>query len=120
MKDYLKFFELLYVLLLSDKRLDEQNIMNNSKVMVLKESEPEGQKAIREVEEKNRSHSESVQRTQKGFQILSERGETVSTWSYTSTHLSFNIAFYQPVHLHRESCGVCCVKIYVVKFRSCK
>lgn len=59
--------------------------------MVLKESEPEGQKAIREVEEKNRSYSESVQRTQKGFQILSERGETVSTWlCYGCTAFQYN------------------------------
>lgn len=44
--------------------------------MVLKVSEPEGQKAVKEAEEKKRFHDESVQRTQKGFQILSERGET--------------------------------------------
>ncbi|XP_063062829.1 NEDD8 ultimate buster 1 [Engraulis encrasicolus] len=59
--------------LLPDKRLDEQNVKNNSKVMVLKVSEPEGKKAMVEEEEKKRSQDESMQRTQKGFQILSER-----------------------------------------------
>ncbi|KAI5106506.1 NEDD8 ultimate buster 1 isoform X2 [Silurus meridionalis] len=56
-----------------DKRLDEQNVKNNSKIMVLKLSEPEIKKEIMEVEEKMRSNEESVQRVQKGFQILSER-----------------------------------------------
>ncbi|KAI4884118.1 hypothetical protein NFI96_032763 [Prochilodus magdalenae] len=56
-----------------DKRLDEQNVRNNSKIMILKVSEPEGQKAMVEEEEKTRLKEESLQRTQKGFQILSER-----------------------------------------------
>ncbi|TSK16088.1 NEDD8 ultimate buster 1 [Bagarius yarrelli] len=73
-------FELKYIKLIlngktlfPDKRLDEQNVKNNSKVMVLKVTEPEGKKAMMEAEGKNRSHEESIQRTQKGFQILSER-----------------------------------------------
>ncbi|KAM9488381.1 NEDD8 ultimate buster 1 isoform 1-T3 [Clarias gariepinus] len=73
-------FELKYIklivngkMLFPEKRLDEQNVKNNSKVMVLKLSEPEGKKAMIEEEQKNRSHDESVQRTQKGFEILSER-----------------------------------------------
>lgn len=71
--------------------------------MVLRVSEPEGQKAIKEAEEKKRSHDESVQRTQKGFQILSERGEAMSTWSYTSIQHSSSIVHPSSVHLHHES-----------------
>ncbi|XP_007233945.3 NEDD8 ultimate buster 1 [Astyanax mexicanus] len=56
-----------------DLRLDEQNVKNNSKIMVLKQGEPEQRKEIVEVEEKKRNEEESFQRTQKGFQILSER-----------------------------------------------
>ncbi|XP_036445543.1 NEDD8 ultimate buster 1 [Colossoma macropomum] len=56
-----------------DKRLEEQNVRNNSRIMILKVSEPEGKKAMVEVEEKKRLQEESLQRTQKGFQILSER-----------------------------------------------
>ncbi|XP_053491150.1 NEDD8 ultimate buster 1 [Ictalurus furcatus] len=73
-------FELKYIKLIlngktlsPDKRLDEQNVKNNSKVMVLKVTEPEGKKAMVDEEEKKRSNEESVQRTRKGFQILSER-----------------------------------------------
>ncbi|KAB5586470.1 hypothetical protein PHYPO_G00002040 [Pangasianodon hypophthalmus] len=73
-------FDLKYIKLIlngktlsPEKRLDEQNVKNNSKVMVLKVAEPEGKKAMMELEEEKRSHEESVQRTQKGFQILSER-----------------------------------------------
>ncbi|KAI1888946.1 hypothetical protein AGOR_G00173990 [Albula goreensis] len=55
-----------------DMRLDEQNVKHNSKVMVLKVSEPE-RKKLMEDEEKKRSQNESVKRTKKGFQILSER-----------------------------------------------
>ncbi|XP_060778402.1 NEDD8 ultimate buster 1 [Neoarius graeffei] len=73
-------FELKYIKLIlngktlsPDKRLDEQNVKNNSKIMVLRASEPEGKKAMMEAEDKKRSHDESLQRTQKGFQILSER-----------------------------------------------
>lgn len=57
--------------------------------MVLKVSEPEQKKEMMEVEEKKRSHDESLQRTQKGFEILSERGEIMSTWSYMPIKLSF-------------------------------
>lgn len=67
----------LCLLLLLDMRLDEQNVKNNSKVMVLKGTDPEVQKAMKETEEKNQTHKESVQRTKMGFQILSERGETM-------------------------------------------
>ncbi|KAL7887037.1 hypothetical protein AOLI_G00047580 [Acnodon oligacanthus] len=56
-----------------DERLDEQNVRNNSRIMILKVSEPEGKKAMVEAEEKKRLQKESLQRTQKGFQILSER-----------------------------------------------
>uniref|UniRef100_A0AAY4AIK2 UBA domain-containing protein n=1 Tax=Denticeps clupeoides TaxID=299321 RepID=A0AAY4AIK2_9TELE len=56
-----------------DKRLDEQNVKHNSKLMVVKESEPEERRDVAEVEKKARMDEESLQRTQKGFQILSER-----------------------------------------------
>uniref|UniRef100_A0AAY4AMY9 UBA domain-containing protein n=1 Tax=Denticeps clupeoides TaxID=299321 RepID=A0AAY4AMY9_9TELE len=59
--------------LISDKRLDEQNVKHNSKLMVVKESEPEERRDVAEVEKKARMDEESLQRTQKGFQILSER-----------------------------------------------
>ncbi|KAJ8418807.1 hypothetical protein AAFF_G00003060 [Aldrovandia affinis] len=59
-----------------DKRLDEQNMKHNAKVMVLKVSEPERKKLMKEEEEKKRSQNESVKRTKKGFQILSERDGT--------------------------------------------
>ncbi|XP_076147120.1 NEDD8 ultimate buster 1 [Alosa pseudoharengus] len=55
------------------KSLDEQKVMTNSKIMVLKVSKPEGIQAMTEEEEKKKSQDESMQRAQKGFQILSER-----------------------------------------------
>ncbi|KAJ8010626.1 hypothetical protein DPEC_G00077030 [Dallia pectoralis] len=57
-----------------ERRLDEQNVKNNSKVMVLRVCKPESKKQLVEEEEKKKTKDESVQRTQKGFQILSERG----------------------------------------------
>ncbi|KAF4087874.1 hypothetical protein AMELA_G00076350 [Ameiurus melas] len=73
-------FELKYIQLIvsgktlsPDKRLDEQNVKNKSTVMVLKVTEPEGKKEMMELEEKKRVIEQSVQRTRKGFQILSER-----------------------------------------------
>ncbi|KAJ8374979.1 hypothetical protein SKAU_G00055590 [Synaphobranchus kaupii] len=59
-----------------DKRLDEQNVKHNDKMMVLKVSEPERKQLMKEEEEKKRSQNESVKRTEKGFQILSERDGT--------------------------------------------
>lgn len=59
--------------LVPDKTLDEQKVMNNSKVMVLKLPEPEEKKAMVVEEDKRKSQEESMKRTQKGFQILSER-----------------------------------------------
>uniref|UniRef100_A0A8C9RHQ7 Negative regulator of ubiquitin like proteins 1 n=1 Tax=Scleropages formosus TaxID=113540 RepID=A0A8C9RHQ7_SCLFO len=56
-----------------EKRLDEQGVKHNSRVMVLKKSEPETQQRMLEEEQKKKSQDESVRRTQKGFQILSER-----------------------------------------------
>ncbi|KAL4616882.1 NEDD8 ultimate buster 1 [Arapaima gigas] len=56
-----------------EKRLDEQNVKHNSKIMVLKITEPEIQQRILEEEQKKKSQDESVKRTQKGYQILSER-----------------------------------------------
>ncbi|XP_024136233.1 NEDD8 ultimate buster 1 isoform X1 [Oryzias melastigma] len=56
--------------LCTDQRLDEQGVKNHSKVMVLKVSDSE-QMSKEEQEKKERN--ESLQRAQKGFQILSER-----------------------------------------------
>lgn len=56
----------------ADKRLDEQGVRNNSKMMVLSVSEEDRRRQITE-ELQNKNQKESIQRTQKGFQILSER-----------------------------------------------
>ncbi|XP_072235024.1 NEDD8 ultimate buster 1 [Leuresthes tenuis] len=56
--------------LCADQRLDQQGVKNHSKMMVLKVSDAE--QVSREEEEK-KNQSESLQRTKKGFQILSER-----------------------------------------------
>ncbi|XP_073344233.1 NEDD8 ultimate buster 1 [Pagrus major] len=56
-----------------DQRLDEQGVKNHSKMMVLKVSDAEWKQQLSEEEEKKKNQNESVQRTQKGFQILSER-----------------------------------------------
>ncbi|CAN9506214.1 unnamed protein product [Ophioblennius macclurei] len=56
-----------------DQRLDEQQVKNHSKVMVLKLSDAEWRQQLGEEEEKRRSQEESLRRTHKGFQILSER-----------------------------------------------
>ncbi len=63
------------------KRLDEQNVKNNSKIMVLVVSSEQEKNEMREEEEKKRQHDEGFQRTQKGFQILSERGEPAILWA---------------------------------------
>lgn len=55
------------------KRLDEQNVKNNSKIMVLVVSSEQEKSEMREEEEKKRQQDEGFQRTQKGFQLLSER-----------------------------------------------
>ncbi|XP_018544075.1 NEDD8 ultimate buster 1 isoform X2 [Lates calcarifer] len=56
-----------------DQRLDEQGVKNHSKVMVLKVSDAELKQQMSEEEQKKKEQNESLQRTQKGFQILSER-----------------------------------------------
>ncbi|MED6290447.1 hypothetical protein CHARACLAT_013068 [Characodon lateralis] len=53
-----------------ETHLDEQGVKNHSKVMVLKVSDAE---QINKEEEEKKNQNESIQRTQKGFQILSER-----------------------------------------------
>uniref|UniRef100_A0A1A8AKR8 Negative regulator of ubiquitin-like proteins 1 n=2 Tax=Nothobranchius furzeri TaxID=105023 RepID=A0A1A8AKR8_NOTFU len=53
-----------------DQCLDEQGVKNHSKVMVLKVNDAE---QLNKEEEEKKNQSESLQRTQKGFQILSER-----------------------------------------------
>ncbi|XP_041823981.1 NEDD8 ultimate buster 1 [Melanotaenia boesemani] len=54
----------------ADQQLDEQGVKNHSKMMVLKVSDAE---QMTKDEEDRKNQNESVQRTQKGFQILSER-----------------------------------------------
>ncbi|KAI3355568.1 hypothetical protein L3Q82_018396, partial [Scortum barcoo] len=56
-----------------DQRLDEQGVKNNSKMMVLKVTDAEWKQQQSKEEEKTKRQNESIQRTQKGFQILSER-----------------------------------------------
>ncbi|XP_061569673.1 NEDD8 ultimate buster 1 isoform X2 [Cololabis saira] len=56
--------------LTADRPLDQQGVKNHSKIMVLKGSDAE---LLAREEEERRNQSESLQRTQKGFQILSER-----------------------------------------------
>lgn len=56
-----------------DQRLDEQGVKNHSKVMVLKVSDAELKQQMNEEEQRKTEQSQSVQRTQRGFQILSER-----------------------------------------------
>lgn len=56
-----------------DQTLDKQGVKNHNKMMVLRVSDGEW-KPGSEVGEKQDQH-ESIQRTQKGFQILSERGD---------------------------------------------
>ncbi|XP_016092346.1 NEDD8 ultimate buster 1 [Sinocyclocheilus grahami] len=55
------------------KRLDEQNVKNNSKIMVLVVSSEQEKTEMLKKEENKRQQDEGLQRTQKGFQILSER-----------------------------------------------
>ncbi|KAF4095507.1 hypothetical protein G5714_023110 [Onychostoma macrolepis] len=55
------------------KRLDEQNVKSNSKIMVLVVSSEQEKTEMLKNEEKTRQQDEGFQRTQKGFQILSER-----------------------------------------------
>jgi uncharacterized Zn-finger protein len=59
-----------------EQRLDEQGVRNNSKIMVLRVNEEDRRRQITE-EEQKKNQKESIDRTQKGFQILSERGVCV-------------------------------------------
>nr|XP_057916906.1 NEDD8 ultimate buster 1-like isoform X1 [Doryrhamphus excisus]XP_057916907.1 NEDD8 ultimate buster 1-like isoform X1 [Doryrhamphus excisus]XP_057916908.1 NEDD8 ultimate buster 1-like isoform X1 [Doryrhamphus excisus]XP_057916909.1 NEDD8 ultimate buster 1-like isoform X1 [Doryrhamphus excisus]XP_057916910.1 NEDD8 ultimate buster 1-like isoform X1 [Doryrhamphus excisus]XP_057916911.1 NEDD8 ultimate buster 1-like isoform X1 [Doryrhamphus excisus] len=58
------------------QRLDQQGVQNHSKMMVLKVSDAECAQQACEEADKARNQNESVQRTQRGFQILSERDGT--------------------------------------------
>lgn len=60
----------------SDDRLDRQGVKNHSKLMVLKVSDGEEEKKRNQEEErKKKSQEESIQRTHKAFNILSNRGQ---------------------------------------------
>lgn len=75
-------------LLPSDKRLDEQGVKNHSKIMVLKVTDDELKRQMlkEELERRNKKENQdkSLQRTEKGFQILSERGATEQNRPETS------------------------------------
>nr|XP_055072766.1 NEDD8 ultimate buster 1-like [Misgurnus anguillicaudatus] len=58
-----------------EKRLDEQNVKNKSRIMVLPVSS-KNRNDLLEYEKEKRSADEGVQRTQRGIQILSERQST--------------------------------------------
>ncbi|XP_074484158.1 NEDD8 ultimate buster 1 isoform X2 [Sebastes fasciatus] len=62
-----------------DQRLDQQGVKNHSKMMVLKVSDAEWKLQLSNEEEKKKNQNESIQRTQKGFQILSERDGSEDT-----------------------------------------
>ncbi|XP_059182922.1 NEDD8 ultimate buster 1 [Centropristis striata] len=62
-----------------DQRLDHQGVKNHSKVMVLKVSDAELKQQLSDEEEKKKNNNESLQRTHKGFQILSERDGSEDT-----------------------------------------
>lgn len=62
-----------------DQRLDQQGVKNHSKMMVLKVSDAEWKQLNEKDEEKKRNQNESIQRTQKCFQILSERDGSEDT-----------------------------------------
>ncbi|XP_020350027.1 NEDD8 ultimate buster 1 isoform X3 [Oncorhynchus kisutch] len=74
----LKYIQLIFKgkTLTPEKRLDEQNVKNKSKMMVLRVSVPERKNQMLAVEEEKKTQDQSVQRTQRGFQILSERDGT--------------------------------------------
>lgn len=62
-----------------DQRLDQQGVKNHSKMMVLKVSDAEWRQQASEEDQKRKNQNESLQRTQKGFQILSERDGSEDT-----------------------------------------
>ncbi|XP_074549030.1 NEDD8 ultimate buster 1 [Halichoeres trimaculatus] len=65
-----------------DKRLDEQGVKNHSKMMVLKVSDTEWRQQANEEDEKRRNQKESLLRTHRGFQILSERDGSEETSTF--------------------------------------
>ncbi|XP_067341677.1 NEDD8 ultimate buster 1-like isoform X1 [Channa argus] len=77
----LKYIRLLSGKILSaDQRLDEQGVKNHTKIMVTRVTDAKLIEQLRKDEEERRNQEEekknqdkSLQRTQKGFQILSER-----------------------------------------------
>ncbi|XP_009295948.1 NEDD8 ultimate buster 1 [Danio rerio] len=56
-----------------ERRLDEQKVKNNSKIMVVKGAPPDAKAEMYKNEEEKRKQDEEIKKTQKGFQILSER-----------------------------------------------
>lgn len=59
--------------LTADQRLNCQGVTNHSRLMVLKVSDAELKQQISKDEEEEKNQSDGLQRTYKGFQILSER-----------------------------------------------
>ncbi|XP_061777458.1 NEDD8 ultimate buster 1 isoform X3 [Nerophis ophidion] len=58
------------------QHLDQQDVKNHSKIMVLKVSDAEFVQQASEEADKVKNQNESLQRTHRGFQILSERDGT--------------------------------------------
>lgn len=62
-----------------EQRLDEQGVRNHSKMMVLRVSDSEWKQQQNLEQERQNNQNQSLQRTQKGFQILSEREEDLDS-----------------------------------------
>ncbi|XP_072306488.1 NEDD8 ultimate buster 1 [Eucyclogobius newberryi] len=62
-----------------ERRLDEQDVRNHSKMMVLRVSDAEWKTQQDQERQRNQNQNQSLKRTQKGFQILSEREEDLDS-----------------------------------------
>lgn len=62
-----------------EQRLDEQGVRNHSKVMVLRVSDSEWRQQLSQEQEQRSNQNQSLQRTEKGFTILSEREEDLDS-----------------------------------------
>nr|NP_001107052.1 NEDD8 ultimate buster 1 [Danio rerio]AAI54455.1 Zgc:171563 protein [Danio rerio] len=69
------YFDLILCgkILSAERRLDEQKVKNNSKIMVMKTAPLDEKAEMKKEEEKTRRQDEELQKTHRGFQILSER-----------------------------------------------
>uniref|UniRef100_A0A8C6SU20 Negative regulator of ubiquitin-like proteins 1 n=1 Tax=Neogobius melanostomus TaxID=47308 RepID=A0A8C6SU20_9GOBI len=76
-----------------EQRLDEQGVRNHSKMMVLRVSDSEQQQE--QEEERKNNQNQSLQRTQKGFQILSERAEDLDSQPFLEIALILAMGFHE-------------------------